>query len=129
MLVAWRGRGANSLAAAERDLTRFAGFAAERGESRLAADAATLSAYMAHLAGQGFAASTQARRLSALRQFYRFLFAEGHRPDNPTLTIDTQRRRRPLPQTLSEDDVEALTTRAAHTAENGRASCRARVCK
>jgi integrase/recombinase XerD len=74
---------------------------------------------MAHLAGQGFAASTQARRLSALRQFYRFLFVEGHRPDNPTLTIDAPRRRRPLPKTLSEDDVEALLTRAAHKAGEG----------
>jgi len=119
MLSAERGRGHNTLAAYERDLGLFAEFAAGRGYSLLTADDGTLSAYMAHLAGQGFEASTQARRLSALRQFYRFLFAEGKRPDNPTLKIDGPRRRRPLPKTLSEDEVDALISLAAEKAETG----------
>jgi integrase/recombinase XerD len=116
MLAAERGRGGNTLAAYERDLNLFADFASGRGESLMTADDATLSAYMAHLAGQGFEASTQARRLSALRQFYRFLFAEGHRADNPTLKIDGPRRRRPLPKTLSEEEVDALINCATEKA-------------
>jgi integrase/recombinase XerD len=116
MLAAERGRGANTLAAYERDLTLFAEFAAQRGETLLTAGDPTLAAYMAHLASRGFQASTQARRLSALRQFYRFLFAEGHRPDNPTLKIDPPRRSRPLPRTLSEKEVDALLARAAERA-------------
>ena len=119
MLAAERGRGANTLAAYERDLALFAEFAAERGETLLTAGGATLAAYMAHLAAHGFQASTQARRLSALRQFYRFLFTEGHRPDNPALRIDAPRRSRPLPRTLSEAEVEALLARAAERAGKG----------
>ena len=54
------------------------------------------------------AASTAARRLSAVRQLHKFLFAEGVREDNPATSIDSPRQGRPLPKTLSEADVSSL---------------------
>ena len=83
MLSAERGAAANTLAAYRRDLGRFAAFLAERGEALREADAEAIRAYLSSLARQGLGASTSARRLSALRQFYRFLLAEGVRGDDP----------------------------------------------
>jgi integrase/recombinase XerD len=51
---------------------------------------------------------TAARRLSALRQFHRFLNGEGVRPDDPTAALDSPRQGRPLPKYLSEAEVDAL---------------------
>ena len=59
------------------------------------------------------AASTQARKLSALRQFYGFLYGEGFRTDDPTQTIEAPQARRPLPKILSGRDLEAMLTAAA----------------
>jgi integrase/recombinase XerD len=58
-------------------------------------------------------ARTAARRLSALRQFHRFLLREGVRADDPTLLIDGPRLPRPLPKYLTEQEVDALLTSAA----------------
>ncbi len=55
----------------------------------------------------------QARRLSALRQFFKFLYAEGLRADDPTGTLDAPRKGRPLPKTMSEADTGRLLDRAA----------------
>ena len=64
--------------------------------------------YLASLAAADMAPRTQARRLSALRQFYKYLAAEGRRSDDPTATLDSPRLGRPLPKTLAEEDVAAL---------------------
>ncbi|EFG2886018.1 tyrosine recombinase, partial [Escherichia coli] len=63
--------------------------------------------------GQGFAASSQARRLSALRQFFKFLYAEGLRGDDPTSVIDSPRKAQTLPKVMSQDVTSALLDRAA----------------
>src|SRR3546814_1293054 len=73
-----------------------------------AASADDLRDYLARLNRAGMAPTTTARRLSALRQFYRFLFAEGVRLDDPTGVIDSPRRGRTLPKVLSEEEVEKL---------------------
>ncbi len=65
----------------------------------------------------GIAGSTQARRLSALRQFFAFLYSEGFRKDDPTDAIDAPRRERPLPKVLSREDLEALIAAARTQAE------------
>jgi integrase/recombinase XerD len=117
MLAAERGRGRLTLEAYERDLLLFADFLKKRGLSLIEADEAAVSAYLSFLADRGHAASTAARRLSALRQFYRFLYQEGLKPENPTLKIDGPRRARPLPKTLSEAEVDALLALAAKKAE------------
>jgi integrase/recombinase XerD len=68
---------------------------------------------MNDIARRGFASSSQARRLSALRQFYRFLYSEGLRPDDPSGTVDSPRKDRPLPKVLGEEEVSRLLERAA----------------
>jgi integrase/recombinase XerD len=88
MLVAERGAARNTRLAYEADLTDFAGFAAARGQAPAQAEAAVLQAYMGSLARAGLAARTAARRLSALRQFHRFLLREGVRADDPTSLLD-----------------------------------------
>jgi integrase/recombinase XerD len=109
MMAAERGASAHTLDAYRRDLADFAAFLAARGSPGPAeAGADDIRAYLARMAGLGLRASTAARRLSALRQFYRFLFLEGRRTDDPTLHVDAPRLARPLPRLLSEAEIEAL---------------------
>lgn len=112
MLAAERGAARNTLDAYRRDLVDFAGFAARRGQAADDAGAELLRAYVKWLDGQGMAARTQARRLSALRRFFRFLATEGLRADDPTLALDLPRQGQPLPKILSEPEVEALLAAA-----------------
>ncbi|MGC8477844.1 MAG: tyrosine recombinase [Acetobacteraceae bacterium] len=104
MLAAERGAAANTLAAYAADLADFAAFAGDPAE----ADAATVAAYMAGLTRAGLSARTAARRLSALRQFHRFLLAEGIRADDPTATQVTPKPGRRLPKYLTEAELAAL---------------------
>ena len=116
MLVAERGAARNTLAAYAADLEDFASFAAARGQAVAGADAATLHAYMAGLTTTGRSARTAARRLSALRQFHRFLLRESLRTDDPTCLLDTPRLPRALPKYLSEQEVDALLKAAGEKA-------------
>jgi len=108
MMSAERGAGANTLAAYRRDLLDFAGHA-DPGKARRE----DVRAFLTGLSSSGMAASTQARKLSALRQFYGFLYAEGIRSDDPTQTIAAPQARRALPKILSGDDLEAMLQAAA----------------
>ena len=87
MMAAEAGASANTLAAYRRDLEDFGRFLGGAGVG--AASAAQAQAYMAGLAGAGLSARTAARRLSALRQFFRFLLQEGVRTDDPTGLLDS----------------------------------------
>jgi integrase/recombinase XerD len=113
MLAAERGAARNTLAAYEADLKDFAGFAAARGIAVHAADAEALHGWVRQLAGSGYAARTQARRISAIRQFHRFLAREGVRADDPTELLDSPRLPASLPKALSEAEVAALIEAAA----------------
>ena len=113
MLAAERGAARNTLAAYQADLDDFAGFAAARGIAVHAADAEALRGWVRQLAAAGYAARTQARRLSAIRQFHRFLAREGVRADDPTELLESPRLPASLPKALSEAEVEALITVAA----------------
>ena len=84
MLAVERGAARNTLAAYRADLEDFSGFAAARGQSLAAADDACLRDYLAGLRNAGLSARTAARRLSAVRGFYRFLAREGIRADDPS---------------------------------------------
>jgi integrase/recombinase XerD len=108
MLAAERGAAANTLAAYRRDLDDLGSFLAKRGKEAWKAEAKDIKEYLGRLRQAGMAPRTQARRLSCLRQFYRFLFAENIRPDDPTLTLDSPKAGRPLPKYLSEAEVGAL---------------------
>jgi integrase/recombinase XerD len=112
MLAAERGAARNTLAAYAADLTDFAGFAAARGLAVSTADPIILQGYMAGLTRAGLSARTAARRLSALRQFHRFLLREGVREDDPTSLLDTPRLPRSLPKYLTEAEVDALMSAA-----------------
>ena len=113
MLAAERGGAANTRAAYARDLADLSAELAARGRRMIDASTADLRAYLGRLGERGFAASSSARRLSAIRQLYRFLYAEGRRADDPSAVIEGPRRGRPLPKVLSIADVERLLA-AAH---------------
>ena len=116
MMAAERGAAANTLEAYRRDLSDFASFQARRGRPIEAADAKNIRDYLAALRGRGRTPATRARRLSVLRQFYEFLFAEGVRDDDPAQGIDAPKLGQPLPKYLGEADVEALIAAAAGVA-------------
>jgi integrase/recombinase XerD len=108
MLAAERGSARNTLLAYQADLEDFAAFATARGQTPSGSDARLLQAYMAGLQRAGLAARTASRRLSALRQFHRFLLREGVRDEDPTALLDAPRLPRTLPKYLSEQEVETL---------------------
>lgn len=111
MMSAERGASRNTILAYRRDLEQ----AAELVRGSLGdADAAALRALMA--AYRTLAASSAARKLSALRQFFAFLEDEGERTDNPALDIARPATRRPLPRILSHDDVDRLFAQASEEA-------------
>jgi len=112
MLVAERGAAANTIAAYRRDLDDFAAFMAYRGLAVEAAGTDDLRDYLGAMAAAGLSARTAARRLSALRQFHKFLFAEAVRRDDPTAALESPRRSRPLPKVLTVDEVDALLAAA-----------------
>ncbi|BBD39779.1 site-specific tyrosine recombinase XerD [Aminobacter sp. NyZ550] len=110
MMSAERGAADNTLASYRRDLEDASEFLG----GRLAdADAPAIRGYLDDIAGRGFAATSQARKLSALRQFFRFLYAEGLRTDDPTGVLDSPKKDRPLPKTMSEAETGRLLDRAA----------------
>jgi integrase/recombinase XerD len=112
MLVAERGAGKNTETAYRADLKEFCVFLAKRRETVLAARAEALRAFLKAQAYLGMTARTQARRLSSLRQFFRFLLAERLRFDDPSATLDAPKLGRPLPKVLSREEVEALIAAA-----------------
>lgn len=117
MMSAERGAARNTLDAYGRDLADYAGFLAGRGRGPLSAERGDVVAYLDRLSAEGLAASSAARRLSALRQFHKFLAGEGMRPDDPTRIVASPRRARPLPKVLSVADVDRLLSLAETEAE------------
>jgi integrase/recombinase XerD len=123
MMVAERGAAENTRAAYGRDLIHFKKFLLGRRRDLDSARQVDIRAYLTRQAEAQMAPRSVARRLSALRQFYRFLFAEGVRTDDPTGGIDSPRQGRPLPKILSEGEVARLL--AAARAWPGREGLRA----
>jgi integrase/recombinase XerD len=113
MLAAERGAQANTLAAYGRDLADFAAHLASGGHSIGGAKTQDLRRHLTGLSRRGLSAATVARRLSAIRQLYRFLYAEGLRKDDPAAVLEGPKRSRPLPKTLTLDEVENLLHAAA----------------
>jgi len=106
------GAARNTLLGYGRDLADAAAFLSREGPGLLAADRAHVEAYLVRCEAAGLARATRARRLSALKQFYRFAFEEGWRADNPALQIRGPGKSKRLPKTLSEADVEAILAAA-----------------
>jgi len=108
MLEAERGASRNTLDAYGRDLDDLAKFLARRKRRPASADSAALRAYLKALDYVGMTSRTVARRLSVLRQFYRFLVAERMREDDPAAALDSPKLGRPLPKVLTRVEVDRL---------------------
>src|SRR5580692_71469 len=108
MLAAERGAGTNTLAAYRRDLEDFSEFLKDAGRSIAKAGTEDLREYLSNLSRRGMRVTTVARRLSAMRQLYRFLYAEGHRADDPAAVLQGPKRARSLPKTLTLAEVDHL---------------------
>ena len=112
MLAAERGAARNTTDAYRRDLTDFASFLHARDRSLLETEAADITAYLASVADAGLAASSRARRLSAIRQMFRFLAAEDQIGDDPADGFTGPKRQQSLPKTLTVAEVEHLLAMA-----------------
>jgi integrase/recombinase XerD len=125
--AAERGAATNTQLAYARDLSDFTEWLTGQGASLATAQKAQVESYLVHCDGQGLAKSTRARRLSAIKQLYRFCFEEGLRADNPAVQISGPGRDKRLPKTLSTDEVDCLldaaTTHGRTEADKLRNTC------
>ena len=112
MLAAERGAAKLTLAAYGTDLADCARFLAAKGGALETASTDALRRYFTAVARAGLAPRTAARRMSALRQFYRFLVLETVRRDDPTAALDGPRLGRPLPKVLRETEARTLLDEA-----------------
>jgi integrase/recombinase XerD len=112
MLAAERGASANTLDAYRRDLADFSADLTAAKQTIAAADSDALRAYLGRLSKRQLAAASVARRLSAIRQLYRFLYSEDHRGDDPAAAIEGPKRGRSLPKVLSIKQVDGLLAQA-----------------
>lgn len=117
MLAAERGAQKNTLGSYGRDLADFSAHVAQGGRSVRSASTRDLRDYLAALSRRGLGAATVARRLSAIRQLYRFLYGEGLRKDDPAAVLEGPKRSRPLPKTLTLAEVDRLLSTAKSDAD------------
>ncbi len=104
-----RGLSQNTLAAYGRDLNGFANWLLkEQGASLLQAQNFHVEGYIGFSGKKGSKASSMARAISSLRRFYRYQLREGRIQEDPTALIEPPKLSKPLPDTLSETQVEAL---------------------
>lgn len=116
-LEAERGVARNTLDAYERDLSSFLAHLDRAGVIATAAGREDINGYLRALTAQGLAATSRARRLSAIRQFYKFLLAENAVAENPADGLSGPRKERPLPKTLSVAEVDLLLETARSEVE------------
>lgn len=126
-LHAERNASENTLMAYRRDLLDYVDFLDSNKQTLGTATRDTIEKYMIDLDHRALAKATRARRLSAIKQIYRFLFEERHISDDPAMQIRGAKKEKTLPNTLSEDDVnrllEASTQLGRNKLERLRATC------
>jgi len=127
MLMAERGAAPHTIEAYARDISEFLAFLAAKRVSVHKASADHVRAYLESLARKGLAPTSRARKLSAIRQFFRFLLGEGLRADDPTSAIDSPKLGRPLPKILSLAEVEALIETAKGACDTADGAARRRA--
>jgi integrase/recombinase XerD len=108
MIAAERGASKNTLDAYARDLADYAAGLARAGKAPQNAATGDIRAYLSLVAKRGLKSTSSARKLSSIRQFHRFLVADGRRIDDPALIVEAPRRGRRLPKTLSVAEVGHL---------------------
>jgi integrase/recombinase XerD len=125
--TAERDASPNTQAGYRRDLSDFADYLEQKSDDLMDANRARIEAYLVHCEAQGFSSATRARRLSAIKSFYRYAFEDGLRKDHPALQIRGPGRSKRLPKTLSEQDVtllmEAAKTHGRTLADRLRNTC------
>nr|WP_174820037.1 site-specific tyrosine recombinase XerD [Ruegeria arenilitoris] len=109
------GAATNTLLAYGRDLKDFAAWLIRRNAGFEAADQSIIEAYLIDCDAQGLSRATRARRLSAIKQLYRFAFEEGWRSTNPAIQIKGPGRQKRLPKTLDVAEVDRLLEAARQT--------------
>lgn len=112
-MSAERGAAANTLAAYERDLQHVSEWLHRKGQDFATAGRSDYESYLVDCDTLGLSRATRARRLSAIKQLYRFAFEEGLREDNPAVQISGPGRDKRLPKTLSVEEVDRLLDAAA----------------
>ena len=120
MQAAERGAGENTLAAYRSDLTDLSTHLRAAGRTITDATTDDLRGFLKSLAERGFKASSLARRLSAVRQLYRFLYTEGKRSDDPAAVLEGPKRGRALPKVLTIAEVDKLLAQAQNAAEDAK---------
>jgi integrase/recombinase XerD len=120
MLSAERGASVNTLDAYSRDLMSFASFAHRRDRSLEQATTDDIRNFITRMVEEGLAASSRARRLSAIKQFYRFLLTDRVRPDDPAAMVGGPKREAALPKTLSIDEIDLLLQAARRRVDESR---------
>lgn len=120
MLAAERSAADNTLQAYRRDLEDFSAFVARSGLTPEQAVPTDVAAYMRTTFESGLSAASRARRLSAIRQFFKFLMAEGVLAEDPSHGFSGPKKGRSLPKTLSVAEVDFLIETARARIENAR---------
>jgi integrase/recombinase XerD len=122
MMSAERGASRHTLEAYGRDLADYRKFLAGRGRRIGQAGADDVRAFLAFLTKRQLAKTSAARKLSAVKQYHRFLLGEGLAKENPASIIEGPKLGRPLPKIMSVDEVDRLIATAKRAAEAGRGS-------
>lgn len=113
----------NTQLAYARDLNIFADWLLDKGVHFASATQDHVESFLIEAEAEGLARATRARRLSAIKQLYRFAFEEGWREDNPAIRIKGPAKFKTLPKALSLDEVEALIAAARDSKDGLRNSC------
>ncbi|MBO7556068.1 MAG: tyrosine recombinase XerD [Alphaproteobacteria bacterium] len=109
MMAAEKGSSTNTIAAYGRDLEQFLVFV---GKKDCEVDNGDIEKFVQHLGAALFSPKTIARKLSAIREFYKFLYMEKLVKDNPALDILSPKQEKPLPKFLTENEISSLITTA-----------------
>lgn len=127
MMSAERGSSENTLAAYRRDLDRYLAHLVRLKSSVERSSDETIRSFLRVVSDEGLSSGSQARLLSCVRQFHKFLFSEGLRDDDPTGPVDAPKTSRPLPKVLSAKEVDALIGAAEKLAVDAKGSKAARA--
>ncbi len=115
MMSVERGAARNTLDSYRRDLEKLEEFLIKKKHRLETVDTETLRAFIKMLNDSGYAPRTAARRLSCLKQFFKFMYGERLRPDDPAIHLDSPRLGRPLPKYLTEKEINGLLKKAQET--------------